>query len=564
MCVVAPGKQPKTFTERVLSTSSGYIIHLMPGDHLYDPCSFNIVVVWNGLNHYVPSYLIHHSAILQYRCSVISQLLSSATTLFAEIESDLDDSRDEELIEQFHCLRDTNVLAKHLLTTRGMESGTHFPPSTTGPDPRDTKKHLTRVTPLPKHPKPLIQYPFSDNIDPDSVIKAANPTPAMPLPPTKDLKEEDFNINPADYETNIPRCIKTPGQLAPGRLLPSKQQLLVSIPYPLDPTKGHPPAKPDSIGARCFKKGLVPPPMQAELVDIVKDASSETFPYEKEQRITQKMSVEGAVPVDKTSEEWIVQTLQQQQGKQVLPGTQQENKVLSGDQEGKQVLPDVIDVEEVSGQIVQAEAVVIEDEDEEEVSSQQFSITSETIQQITIEDDDDEDAEKKAQEKIKSLKRKILPSRKSPRVKIPKLDMQKGVTTALSSQQQSMVESLAKAVIKNLKTKKQDSVPVRPVSRQRMGQPSSSSSSQVSGNQRSVLQMYAEAAQWIAHLAQASGSQMELPHHAPQQIMQKPKQPPKQPPPAAPAPPPAPGHRQQAQQSVSHPPPPPALKQLHG
>ena len=45
MCVVGPGKQPRTLSERVLSTSSGHIIHLMPGDHLYDPASFNIVVV---------------------------------------------------------------------------------------------------------------------------------------------------------------------------------------------------------------------------------------------------------------------------------------------------------------------------------------------------------------------------------------------------------------------------------------------------------------------------------------------------------------------------------------
>ena len=52
MCVVAPGKQPVTETERALSTSSGHIIHLIPGDNHYDPSSFCVVLAWNGLNHY--------------------------------------------------------------------------------------------------------------------------------------------------------------------------------------------------------------------------------------------------------------------------------------------------------------------------------------------------------------------------------------------------------------------------------------------------------------------------------------------------------------------------------
>ena len=106
MCVVAPGKQPVTETERALSISSGHIIHLMPGDNHYDPSSFCVVLAWNGLNHYTPTYLMKHSSILQHRCSVINRLLSTATELFSDIESDLDESKDEDLIDHFHNLRD--------------------------------------------------------------------------------------------------------------------------------------------------------------------------------------------------------------------------------------------------------------------------------------------------------------------------------------------------------------------------------------------------------------------------------------------------------------------------
>ena len=181
MCVVGPGKQPKTMSERVLSTSSGHIIHLMPGDHLYDPVCFNLVVVWNGLNHYIPSYLVHHSSILQYKCSLINQLLRNATEIFSDIESDLDESQDEMLIEKFHSLRDTTVQAQHPLNMKGAES-THFPSSTCGPDPRDSCKHLSRKTPLPVKPKPLLRYTLPHAFDPDSALKCDHPTPIVPHP----------------------------------------------------------------------------------------------------------------------------------------------------------------------------------------------------------------------------------------------------------------------------------------------------------------------------------------------------------------------------------------------
>ena len=201
----------------------------MPGDHLYDPSSFQIVIVWNGVHHYIPTYLVHHSSILEYKCSLMTQLLGSATELFGQIESDLDESGDEVLIEKFHSLRDNTVQSKHLLNIRGLES-THFPPSTCGPDSRDTVSHLTRKTPLPKDPQPLIKYALQHSLDPDSALRKEHPTPVVPFPPGKeDIKCEDFEIDPDEYQDETVRCIKIAGQLAPQRLLPSKREILVSI-----------------------------------------------------------------------------------------------------------------------------------------------------------------------------------------------------------------------------------------------------------------------------------------------------------------------------------------------
>ena len=203
------------------------------------------------------------------------------------------------MIDHFHNLRDQTIQATYLLTLKGLEHP-KLPKSVGGPDPNDVKSHLTRKTPLPVHPEPLISHALQHPLDPDSTVSREHPTPYIQPPPSsKDIRQEDFDIDPEDYKTDQTRCIKVPGQLAPGKLLPSQKQILVSIPYPLDPVKGHPPAKMDSIGARHFRKGLVPPPSESKLV--------ETFKNLPVRRIMQKPAVEPAEVSDKEKGSQIMQ-----------------------------------------------------------------------------------------------------------------------------------------------------------------------------------------------------------------------------------------------------------------
>ena len=370
-----------------------------------------------------------------------------------------------------------------------------------GPNPNDVKGHLTRKTPLPAHPEPLISHALQHPLDPDSAFQREHPTPYLQPPPaSKDIKQEDFDINPDDYRSDQPRCIKVPGQLAPGRLLPSKKEIIVSIPYPLDPVKGHPPAKKDSIGAKRFREGWVPPPTEAELVETVQQLPSHQIMQKPVSDVDQQSTAPHSC---------------------VCPPAPAEE----------------------TPQITQTVVIDDDEEEEESVSSSNFTVTSETVEEITIEDDNGDKEESVIKDKLKALKRKMIPSRKSPRIKIPELDIQKGVKTGLPKKQKTVVESLAKDIMKNLK-KPQSQLPV---SKESQGQPSSSSSSShVSGKQRSVPEMYAQAALWIAHPAQASGSQRDLP--AAGRIAQKLKKPQSAAAAAAAAPPPVP------QSCQSHPP----------
>ena len=476
----------------------------MPENNHYDPSSFCVVLAWNGLNHYTPTYLMKHSSILQHRCSVITRLLSKATEIFSDIESDLDESKDEDLIDHFHNLRDQTVQANHLLALKGFQHP-KLPASVGGPHPNDVKGHLTRKTPLPAHPEPLISHALQHPLDLGSAFRRVHPTPYIQPPPaSKDIKQEDFQIDPEEFKTDQPRCIKVPGKLAPRRLLPSTKEILVSIPYPLDPVKGHPPSKEGFYWSKKIQAGWVPP-TEAELVETVQQLPSC----------------------------WIMQKPDEKSSEQIPQVTHQEEII---DVDKQSTAPHSCVCPPGESQITQKINLVIDvDPEDEEVSSQQpFTITSETVEEITIEDDE-EDVQNKERQKLQNLKRKLLPSRKSPRIKIPKLDLKKGVKTALPSQQQNIVESLAKEAMKKFKGQKPEVL----LSKQKQGQPSSSSSSShVSGKQRSVLEMYAQAARQIAHPAQASGSQRDLPHPAPAAswIVQKPKKPQS----AAAAPPPVP------------------------
>ena len=246
----------------------------------------------------------------------------------------------------------------------------------------------------------MISHALQHPLDLDSAISREHPTPYIQPPPSsKDIKQEDFDINPEEFKTDQTRYIKVLGQLAPGKLLPSQKKILVSIPYPLDPVKGHPPAKKDSIGARHFKKGFVPPPSEAELVETVKN-----LPV---RRIMQKPAVKSAKVSDKEKHSRIMQKSWQEEHPQIVIDVDKEDVIDVDKQQSSSSKPS-------DAWITQNPVIIEEDDDEEEEEQQQQSlISSETVEEITIEILDDEEEEKKAamvKEKLKSLKRKLIPS----------------------------------------------------------------------------------------------------------------------------------------------------------
>ena len=259
----------------------------------------------------------------------------------------------------------------------------------------------------------------------------------------------------------------------------------------MPPEKGYPPAHPESTGAKRYREeAKVEPPGQAELTQIVQDLPvSDILSMEPtgqvESRIThghsKSSTKEDVPPVEKTSSQvksQITHGHSKSSTKEDVPPVEKTSSQVKSRITHEDVPPveetsgDVINVDELpdvqgSGRITRAKSqhpcvcppdnsqitqkpkeIVIPDDDEDD-DVVPFSITSETVKETTYRGESEK-------EKLNRLKRKMLPARKSPRVKIPKLDMKKGVSSGLPRHEKRIVEDLAKNIVSSLKQKPQE------------------------------------------------------------------------------------------------------------
>ena len=182
--------------------------------------------------------------------AVVCEGLRNAAKMFEDLESDLDSSGDESLIEHFHLLRDNAAFGIQMLAHRGQTTAP-LPPSTQGPDPDDVRSHLTRKTPIPEHPIPFLGKLAEIGMDPDKAPQSGLVSVQMPPPPPEVSNEHDFFIDVEKYQAKS-KCTKVAGMAAPGKLHTFQKRMMRAD--PLDPTKGNPKASRDSPGAISFRK----------------------------------------------------------------------------------------------------------------------------------------------------------------------------------------------------------------------------------------------------------------------------------------------------------------------
>ena len=180
----------------------------MPGDHTYATPEIPMVIIWNGLNHYCPTYPSNWDDIINWKLTLVDKHISEAISIFGEVEGELDDAHDFPLCEQFHSLRDTAVNAQKMLTSASVHiNKVVIPEPHIGPDPRDIMTSLTRTTNLAKHPVPAVKGFMSERLE--SIVDVAEATnPAVPLVPI-------FTSAPTQQTQIHSRPIPTPREIPP-------------------------------------------------------------------------------------------------------------------------------------------------------------------------------------------------------------------------------------------------------------------------------------------------------------------------------------------------------------
>ena len=257
--MVAPGGKAKTWAQKGTVTTSGHTIHLMPGDHKYDTPYIPIVVVWNGINHYSPTYPTSPENIMKWKLKLVNKHLTEAIGIFGEVEGELDDNEDMDLCEQFHSLRDTAVRAQTFLKGSGIGQVV-IPQSNMGPDPRDIQTSLTRCTSLAQHPVPSIRGTMSLTLE--SVVDVANAANYL-VPLVPPITTEQTSVT----QTEKPQQVTSLTQCHKGSIFSSTVQRKL---FPKPPSQASVTASGDfnfPLGnclevKRSLISGQPPPPLQ--------------------------------------------------------------------------------------------------------------------------------------------------------------------------------------------------------------------------------------------------------------------------------------------------------------
>ena len=201
MTLVGPsGKTTVTTIADTLGKFSGHCVHLVPGDHQYEPPQFTIVIGWNSIDHFFPTEFVNAREIFEWKMCLVHNLLSESCQLFSEVEDELFEEEDTVLVDAMVTLRDQLEVTKQLLHSRG-RTKLQVAPGVTHHAAKRTA--MTKDIAIDYIPTPLIRHKVAEkNPDIQQTVKASksasNPiAPSGVFPPIQlgpALLQEEFQV----------------------------------------------------------------------------------------------------------------------------------------------------------------------------------------------------------------------------------------------------------------------------------------------------------------------------------------------------------------------------------
>ena len=145
---------------RALSPTVGMVFHLLPADQQYDLPTFTSVLVYNGHNHFTPTFLSNPADLQEWRVSLLSRHVQASIDMFDQIEANL---VDETLPPAFDNLRDAIIEVDSLIGEEKLSKNKTLPNLVLGSTKAQKKfPHVRKVNlkeaPIPQcciSPSPL-------------------------------------------------------------------------------------------------------------------------------------------------------------------------------------------------------------------------------------------------------------------------------------------------------------------------------------------------------------------------------------------------------------------------
>ena len=158
---MAPGASPGGSDSQRMATSGGHIIHLVPEDDEHDPPRFPIVIGWNGVNHYIPTFISSPTNIIKWKIALLQKHLDAIEDLYGEIKRPLATMAPELNLKLSNLVVISSSTAESMGETKGLKATklSHLIPEVNLRPGREDLTKRTRLTSINVNVAPNYQMP---------------------------------------------------------------------------------------------------------------------------------------------------------------------------------------------------------------------------------------------------------------------------------------------------------------------------------------------------------------------------------------------------------------------
>ena len=186
------------------------MFHLLPADQQYDLPTFTSVLVYNGHNHFTPTFLSNQADLQEWRVSLLSRHVQASIDMFDQIEANL---VDETLPPAFDNLRDAIIEVDSLIGEEKLSKNKTLPNLVLGSSKAQKKFPHVRKVNLKEAPIPNVVLVLPPFIADPPTEKEQEPKENVPTATKSTRGSAPLRVTTSLYGSSPPGRRFFPGKL---------------------------------------------------------------------------------------------------------------------------------------------------------------------------------------------------------------------------------------------------------------------------------------------------------------------------------------------------------------